>query len=109
MELHAFPSCTITQDISVEEVKPHFSVYLSKDFTAQIGGYISSNWNYIFFRTRYGTQSSIRIEPLSLNHIDTYTLSPINMNCTILEIDDKDMAQEPTTSLAEVSDYLFDE
>lgn len=43
MALHAFPSCTITQDISVAEVKPHFFICLSRDFSVQIGGYIASN------------------------------------------------------------------
>ncbi len=41
--LHACPGCTITQDISVAEVKPYFAIYLSRDFTTQIGGFISSN------------------------------------------------------------------
>lgn len=41
MALHACPSCTVTQDISVAEVKPYFSICLSRDFTTQIGGFIS--------------------------------------------------------------------
>ena len=28
MALHACPSCTVTQDISLAEVKPHFSICL---------------------------------------------------------------------------------
>lgn len=43
MSLHAYPSCTVTQDISVAKVKPYFSICLSKDFTTQIGTYISSD------------------------------------------------------------------
>ena len=57
MALHACPGCTVTQDISVAEVKPHFSICLSRDFTAQIGGYISSDWSYMSFRTRYGAKA----------------------------------------------------
>jgi hypothetical protein len=34
MALHACPSCTRIQEISVVEVKPNFSIYLSRDFTA---------------------------------------------------------------------------
>ena len=34
MALHACPGCTITQDISIAEVKPHFSICLKRDFTA---------------------------------------------------------------------------
>ena len=44
MALHACPGCTIVQDISIDEVKPHFPICLSRDFTAQIGGYRSSDW-----------------------------------------------------------------
>ncbi len=46
--LHACLGCTITQDISVVDVKPHFSICLSRDFTTQIVGYISSDCSYIF-------------------------------------------------------------
>ena len=43
MTLHACPSCTITQDVSIVELPPHFSICLSRDFTTQIGGYIASD------------------------------------------------------------------
>ena len=43
MELHASLDCTITQDISIVELPPHFSIFLSRDFTAQIEGYIASD------------------------------------------------------------------
>ena len=63
----------------------------------------------MFFRIRYGSKASIRVEPLTLNHINTYTPSLVNMNCTIHEIDYDSMTHEPTTSLAKVLDYLLDE
>jgi ribonuclease HI len=106
--LHACPGCTIIQDMSIFEVKPHFSICLSRDFTAQIGGYISFDWSYMFFRTRYGTKASIREEPLSLHRIELYTPSLIKMNYTILEIDENDKENEPTTSLVEILDFLLD-
>ena len=65
MALHACLGCTVTQDISVAKVKPHFAICLSRDFTTQIGGYISSDWSYMSFRTRYGAKASIRVEPLA--------------------------------------------
>ena len=43
MALHACLDYTMTQDISIVEIPPHFSIYLSRDFTTQIGGYITSN------------------------------------------------------------------
>ncbi len=53
MALEACPSCIVVQDISVAEVKTHFAICLSRDFTAQIGGYVSSKWSYMLFETRY--------------------------------------------------------
>ena len=41
MALHACPSCTMTQDISIVELPPHFAICLSRNFTALIGGYIA--------------------------------------------------------------------
>ncbi len=109
MALHACLGCTITQDISVAEVKPQFSICLSRDFTTQIGGYISSDWSYMSFRTRYGTKASIKEEPLSLHHIEPYTPNLINMNYTILEMDENDIMSEPTTSIAEIPNFLLGE
>ena len=109
MALHAFSGCTMTQDISIAEVKPHFSICLSRDFTSQIGGYISFDWSYMSFRTRYGAKASIRAEPLSLHHTEPYTPNLINMNCTILEIDENDIVNEPTTSPTQIPDFLLDE
>ena len=57
MALHACPSCIVTQDISIAKVKPHFFFCLSRDFTTQIGGYISSDWSYMFFRKKVWNQS----------------------------------------------------
>lgn len=47
MALHACPGCTMIQDIYVAEVKPYFSICLSRDFTTQIGGFISVDWSYM--------------------------------------------------------------
>ena len=100
MALHACPGCTIIQDISVVEVKPHFPICLSRDFTAQIGGFISADWSYMSSKTRYGANASIRSEPQALHHIESYTPNFINMNCPILEMNENDIINEPSTSLA---------
>ena len=105
--LHSCPGCTVTQDISVVEVKPYFSICLSRDFTAQIGGFISSNWSYMSFKMRYGANASIRAEPQALHHTEPYTPNLINMNCTILEMDENDIMNEPTTSLAEILIFSY--
>ena len=109
MALYEYPSCTVTQDISIAKVKPHFVICLSRDFTTQLGGYIYSNWSYMFFRTRYGANYSIREEPLALHHIEPYTPNLINMNCTILETDENDIVNELATSLVEIPNFILDE
>ena len=81
---------------------------LSRDFTAQIGGHIAFDWSYMFFRKIYGTKVSIRVEPLALNHKETYTPSPINMNYTISDEGEEYKTYEHTTTLVEVPDYLLD-
>ena len=63
----------------------------------------------MFFRTRYGAKASIRAEPLALHHTEPYTPNLINMNCTILEMDENDIVNEPTTSRAKIPDFLLDE
>ena len=109
MALHACPGCIVTQDISIVELPPHFSIFISRDFTGQIGGYIASDWSYMFFRTRYRKKASIKTKPLALNHIETYTPRPINMNCTIHDKDDECMTHELATLLIEVPNYILDE
>ena len=80
MALHACPGCTMIQDISFAELNPYFAIYLSRDFTTQIGGFISADWSYMSFKTRYGANALIRAEPQALHHIESYTPNPINMN-----------------------------
>ena len=109
MSLHACPGCTVIQDISVAEVKPHFSICLSRDFTTHIGGFISADWSYMSFKTRYGANASIRVEPKALHHTKSYTPNLINMNCPILEMNEDDIVNEPATSLAEILDFFLDE
>lgn len=109
MALHACLGCTVIQDISVVELPSHFSICLLRDFTTHIGGYIVSNWSYMFFRTRYGTKASIKVEPLALNHIENYTPSPINMNCTIHEEDEECITNEHANFLTEVCNHLLDD
>lgn len=63
----------------------------------------------MFFRTRYGIKALITTEPLALHHIEPYIPNLINMNCTILEMDENDIINEPATSLAEILDFILDE
>ena len=97
MALHACPICIVTQDISIVELPPHFAICLSRDFTTKIGGYIASNWSYLFLRSRYGTKTYIRVKPLALDHIETYIPSPINKDYTSPEEEEGFTFHEHTT------------
>jgi hypothetical protein len=61
------------------------------------------------FKTRYGANASIRAEPQALHQTETYTPNSINLNCPILEMNEDDIAHEPSTSLAEILDFFLDE
>lgn len=78
--LHACPNFSIQQDIYVIDLPPYFAICLSRDFTAKIGGYLSSDWSHMLFRTRYGTKVTIKYELLAKNHIEPYVSSLVNAN-----------------------------
>ena len=82
---------------------------MSRGFKAQIGRYIASDYSYLFFRTTYGTKISIKAKNLALDHIETYTPSPINVDYIAHKEDEGYVAHEHTTPLEDVHDYLLDE
>ncbi|KAH9298646.1 hypothetical protein KI387_030328, partial [Taxus chinensis] len=67
---------------------PLFSLCLSRDFTARIGGYLPTYWSHMLFRTRFGTKATIRSDPIANFHIQPHTLSPINANCSSFDQED---------------------
>ena len=69
LTLHACPNFSIPQDIFVIDLPPYFALCLSREFTAKIGGYLSSDWSHMLFRTHYGTKVTIKLVGLSKNHI----------------------------------------
>lgn len=78
LTLHACPNILVPQDICVIDLPPFFSLCLSRDFTAKIGGYVLADWSHILFRTRYGTKVVIKSERLAKDHIEPYNPNPIN-------------------------------
>ena len=61
------------------------------------------------FKTRYGSNASIRAEPQALPHTESYTPNFINMDCPNLEMNENDIVSESNTSLAEINDFFLDE
>lgn len=95
--LHDCSSCSVLQDISVIDLPTYFAICLSREFTAKIGGCLSFDYSHMLFRTRYGTKVTIRVELAATDHIEPYTPSPINMNCTLNEEKEEILVREPTT------------
>ncbi|KAH9295246.1 hypothetical protein KI387_038834, partial [Taxus chinensis] len=100
---------SFTQDISVIDLPPLFTIFLSQDFTAKMGGYLSADWSHMILRTRYGTKVTIRVEPIFHNHVEPYTASPINGNYTIHDPEEEVVDHKPTTLVEEVPDTMLDE
>ncbi|KAH9304921.1 hypothetical protein KI387_009325, partial [Taxus chinensis] len=71
--LHACPNFSILQDVTVVDLPPYFQLCLSRDFTAKIVGYLSLDWSFLFFTTRYGTKITINSKPLARFHIQPHS------------------------------------
>ncbi|KAH9310162.1 hypothetical protein KI387_038073, partial [Taxus chinensis] len=95
--------------ILVIDLPPLFDIFLSRDFTANMGGYLSADWSHMILRTRYGTKVTIRVEPICHNHVEPYIASPINGNYTIYDREEEVSHHEPTTLVEEVPDTVLDE
>lgn len=85
LAFHACPSVTISRDVMVLNLLPYFSICLFRDFTSNIGGYLSVDWKYLVFRTRYGANVTINLDPLSNFHVEAFTPSSLNENYTLSE------------------------
>ncbi|KAH9310893.1 hypothetical protein KI387_025928, partial [Taxus chinensis] len=109
LTLHACPNVVVLQDVSVIDLPPLFALCLSRDFTARIGGYLSADWSHMLFRTRYGTKATIRSEPIADFHIEPYTPSHINTNCSAFDQEDHLGTDEADTKVGSIPDLTLDE
>ncbi|KAH9294238.1 hypothetical protein KI387_040557, partial [Taxus chinensis] len=109
LTLHTCPNVTVLQDVSVIDLPPLFSLCLSRDFTAKIGGYLSADWSHMLFRTRYGTKVTIRSEPIANFHIEPHTPSQINANCSAFDQEDYPGTDEADTKVGSIPDLTLDE
>ncbi|KAH9299889.1 hypothetical protein KI387_044112 [Taxus chinensis] len=109
LTLHACPNIVVLQDVFVIDLPPLFTLCLSRDFTAKIGGYLSADWSHMLFRTRYGTKATIRSEPIANFHIEPYTLSQINTNCSTFDQEDYLSTDETDTKVGSIPDLTLDE
>ena len=109
LTLHACPNFAIQQDIYVIDLPPYFAICLSRDFTAKIGGYLLSDWSHMLFRTRYGTEVTIKSELLARNHIEPYVPSALNANFLAFDEEEHDIPAEARTQLDDIPNILLDE
>ncbi|KAH9316111.1 hypothetical protein KI387_024738, partial [Taxus chinensis] len=79
------------------------------DFTTKIGGYLSTNWSHMLFRTRYGAKATIRSEPIVDYHIESYVPSPINANCLAFDQEDLLNTSEVDTKVGCIPDLTLNE
>ncbi|KAH9297004.1 hypothetical protein KI387_028686, partial [Taxus chinensis] len=109
LTIHECPKFSFTQDISVIDLPPLFSICVSRDFTAKMGGYLLADWSHMILSTRYRNKVTIRAEQMFHNHVESYTTSPINGNYTIHDLEEEDVDHKPTTLVEEVPDTMLDE
>ena len=109
LTLHACTNYPIYLDIYVIDLPPYFAMCLSRDFTTKIGGYLSSDWSYMLFRTRYGTKVIIKSESLAKDHIEPYVPCAINANLVSFEKEDHAGDFEDKARLDDIPDILLDE
>ena len=109
LTLHACPTFSIPQYTFVIDFPPYFALYLSREFTAKIGGYLSTDWSHMLFRTRYGTKITIRFELLSKGHIESYTPNVINAICIALDQMKDLVTQDTNTQVDGIPNVLLDQ
>lgn len=107
--LHACPNFSIRQDVYIIDLPPYFALCLSRDFKAKLGGYLSSDWSHMFFRTIYGTKVTIKLELLANDHIEPYIPSVVNANLSIQESNEQPDIPDPNTPIEGIPDVVLDE
>lgn len=93
----------------VIDLPPYFSIYLSRDFTAKFGGYLSFDWSHMFFRMSYGTKFNIKLEGLVKDQTHPHVPSVINVNLAIYEQEDRPIPWDPNTPFDDILDSILDE
>ncbi|KAH9325500.1 hypothetical protein KI387_005678, partial [Taxus chinensis] len=63
----------------------------------------------MLFRMRYGTKATIRSEPIADFHIEPYTPSHINTNCSAFDQEDHLGTDEADTKVGSIPDLTLDE
>lgn len=63
----------------------------------------------MLFMRKSGTKVVIKLEPLAKDHIEPYTPSVINVNCTIVYYEYHPVIQELNTHIEGVPSFLLDE
>lgn len=107
--LHTCPNFVIPQNMYISDLPPHFVIFLSRDFITKLGGYLSTDWSHLFFRTRYGTKETIKSEPQFTCHLEPYTPSPINVDLVVHDHEELPPIQDPETLVQGILDVKLDE
>ena len=110
LTLHACPSFSVPMDIYIIDLPPYFSICLSRDFTAKIGGYVSADWSHMLCRTRYGTKVTIPSEPIAKECLELNIAAIENNTAAVLfDQEEVDVVCESETPIDTIPDVLLDE
>ena len=110
LTLHCCPTFSIPMDIYIIDLPPYFFIFLSRDFKAKIGGYLSIDWSHMLFCARYGTKVTIRFEPIERDCIEHHIVNAKNEVTTILfDQEEVSATHEPKTQVDKIPDTLLDE
>ena len=110
LTLHCCPSFSIPMDIYIIDLPPYFSICLSRDFSINIGGYLSADWSHMLFCTRYGTKVTIPFEPIARDCIENHIINAKNEVTTLLfDQEEVSTTHELETQVDRIHDTLLDE
>lgn len=93
LTLFVCPSVIVSQEVVVIDIPPIFSLCLSRDFTAKIGGYLSLDWSHLILRTQHGAKLKILSEPLHTEHIADRAMLNFEPTHAFLSNEEKKMVE----------------
>lgn len=94
MKLHQCPKILVVQKFMVVELPTLFSIYLSREFIAKLGGYLSMNYNHCIIPCK-GKRVKIEREEASPYHVEKIEEACANFG----QIEDMDSLTEELNTL----------
>lgn len=87
--MYACPGITVLEEVVIIDIPPVFGLYLPRDFTTKIGGYLSLDWSHLILRTKHGAKLKVMYEPLHTKYVADEAL--MNFEATYTSITREEM------------------